>query len=270
LSENSIAIVGANGMLGATLTRLLLRQKQSVIAITRSHYDVFTDSFSMLTEQLTGASVVINCVAILDELCSKRTLQEYSKVNSAFPKTLASACSEKRIPFIHLSTDGVFSGNRGNYRETDIPNPNSIYATSKLQGESELGMNLRFSIIGESPIKKTGLLEWARSKTDGAIQGYTNHIWNGITALTLSQVLLHIVRDGLYQQGVFHIYSPTSFSKYEILKMINKIYGLNLLITPALSRDRINRTLSSNYALSKTLVTLTLDRQLEELRQFFI
>ena len=98
---------------------------------------------------------------------------------------IADVCSEKRSRFIHISTDCVFSGKRGQYIEDDICDAPDIHARTKAL-EPQGAMILRTSFIGEDINEDgVGLLQWILSHKDKIIHGYDNCMWNGVTCLQL-------------------------------------------------------------------------------------
>ena len=131
---------------------------------------------------------------------------------------------------IHVTTDCVFSGKDGNYDENSLHDETNDYGTSKSLGELCKATIIRTSIIGEETINKRSLLEWVRSNRGGEINGFTNHMWNGVTCLQLSKIIEKMIREKFYWEGVRHTFSPRSVSKYELVSLINEIYDLNIKV----------------------------------------
>ena len=100
-------------------------------------------------------------------------------------------------------------------------------------------------IIGEELYSKKSLLEWVISNKGSTIEGYTTHYWNGVTCLTLSNIISKIVNENLYWKGVKHIASPEMVSKFQLCEYINQIYDLNLKIVP-IEKEYKNLTLKSD------------------------
>ena len=146
---------------------------------------------------------------------------------------------------IHITTDCVFSGKDGNYDENSIPDEINDYGLSKSLGELCKGTIIRTSIIGEEANNKRSLLEWVVSNKGNTINGFTNHMWNGITCLQLAKIIDIIIRDDLYWNGVQHIFSPRSVSKYELVSMINDVYKLNITVISVDAELGTNKTISS-------------------------
>jgi len=93
-------------------------------------------------------------------------------------------------------------------------------------------------------------LEWLISQQNNNINGYSNHIWNGVSCLTLAEIIKDIIEKNLFWEGVRHIYSPSSVSKYDLCAFINEIYNLNLTIEKVNDKSNIDRSLKSNYSMN--------------------
>jgi dTDP-4-dehydrorhamnose reductase len=147
---------------------------------------------------------------------------------------------------IHITTDCVFSGKHGNYNENAIHDEINDYGMSKSLGELCKATIIRTSIIGEELMNKRSLLEWVKSNQGKEINGFTQHFWNGVTCLQLAEIIYKIIKDELYWEGVRHIFSPKSVSKYELINMINEVYNLNITVIPQ-ETQKIDKTLKTIY-----------------------
>jgi dTDP-4-dehydrorhamnose reductase len=244
MSKMTVAVLGANGMLGYALTYELEKYDNiRVLAITRTMFDVDIDPIERLVEQLRSEQVdyCINTIAILNP---GDDWKKAIRINSHFPQILSKVLYKLDIKHIHISTNGVFSGSKGMYSENDIPDATDIYGVTKFLGESPYAMVLRTSIIGLSPVKKSGLLEWVISQKNGTIDGYMNEMWNGITTTTLSHYVRYILLSELFSYGVYHIFSNKVLSKFYLLSMINEKFDLGLTIQKQTLRKR-NLTLTT-------------------------
>ena len=175
------------------------------------------------------------------------------------------------MKFIHITTDCVFSGLKGNYTEIDEHDETNNYGVSKSLGE--LGYNatiIRTSIIGEELKNKYSLLEWVKKHNHTTLNGYTNHYWNGLTCLQLAKVVDKMINDNIWWKGVRHIFSPTSVTKYKLVKMINNTYKLNNIVEPLETENTINKTLNSIYDNNSNFNIPELNLQIEELHKFVI
>ena len=99
-----------------------------------------------------------------------------------------------------------------------------------MRGKTKIGMALRTSIIGEENGQSRSLLEWAKSQDRKEVNGFTNYLWNGVTTVYLAEIIETILLKNLYQKGLFHIHSPNTVTKYELLQLFDLVYKLNLKI----------------------------------------
>ena len=275
--EKKVFILGGDGMLGRYMYKYLSKIYDTC-PLNRNDYDVLNDNFYNLKKILTPNSILINCIGIIpqkiDTLFCKAKRSEasntlfckakrseasndkfvndklYLKINCIFPNMLSLLCNELNIKFIHITTDCVFTGKKGNYTENDIHDETNIYGLSKSLGEPNNCTVIRTSIIGEELKGKKSLLEWVKSndckdsKDRKEINGYTDHYWNGVTCLQLAKITQRIIDKNLYWNGVKHFFSPTSVSKYELIELIILIYNLNIKVNKC-TNTYTNKTLNT-------------------------
>jgi dTDP-4-dehydrorhamnose reductase len=246
-----IIIFGSNGMLGRYVYSYLCKKNQNVIGLSRKDYDVNYLSFDSLTKfinskNIENDSVIINCIGIIPQT-KNENVKDYIKINSLFPVMLSMICKDRNWKFIHITTDCVFSGSIGKYEENSNPDETNIYGITKSLGELGWGTIIRTSIIGEEKNSNRSLVEWVRSNKNGNIQGYGNHFWNGVTCLQLSKIIHQIIIEGLYWNGIRHIFSPNSVSKFELVSWINDIYNLNIKINKVEINRKIDKTLDTIF-----------------------
>jgi dTDP-4-dehydrorhamnose reductase len=247
--EKKIFIFGCDGMLGRYMYKYLSKI-YDVYSIDRNNYDVLNDNFYNLKKILIPNSILINCIGIIPQNNDYNGVVNdrlYLKINCIFPNMLSILCNELNIKFIHITTDCVFSGKKGNYTENDTHDETNIYGMSKSLGEPNNCTVIRTSIIGEELKNKKSLLEWVKSNDSKAgkeIKGYTNHYWNGVTCLQLAKIINYIIDNNLYWNGIKHFFSPTSVSKYELIELIILIYKLNIKVNKCTS-TYTNKTLNT-------------------------
>jgi dTDP-4-dehydrorhamnose reductase len=254
----TIFIFGGSGMLGRYVVSVL-KMYYNVECINRDTFDILNDSWDKLNsllERLKPSDVLVNCAGIIPQKVDGKSSSAklYFRVNSIFPHKIQYLADKIGFRFIHITTDCIFDGMRysGDYSERDIKTENmetGIYGVSKALGEPRRACIIRTSIIGEELDHKKSLLEWVKSNAGGEIRGFGNHYWNGITCLTLANIIKIIINNKYYWRGVRHIYSPETISKYELCQIINDIYKLNIKIekinNPAIRI--INKSLKSLY-----------------------
>ena len=245
-----IYLFGSTGMLGNYLRLVLSKHGFELKCITRYDYDILINNFDKLeeiTNTLNDKDIVINCVGLIPQKTLSNEYKKFIKVNVLFPLKLEEFIKSRGAKLIHISTNCVFDGKKGNYTELDIPNDKSIYGVSKFMGEPKKSTIIRTSIIGHELFVKKSLLEWIISKKNGIINGYDNHYWNGITCLTLANIVKEIITKNNFWIGVRHIFSEDVISKYQLCCMINKIYNLNIDIIKYKTEYNGNKTLNTVY-----------------------
>ncbi len=246
----NLLILGATGMLGHKLIQGLF-QKFVVTGTVRgnksnlSSYPFFSgvhiidnisaDDLSTIQQVIenTNPDVIINCIGIVKQLPEAQDPVKSITINSLFPHQLAQLCQERKIRLIHYSTDCVFSGKTGNYQETDLPDPDDLYARSKLLGEvtGPGCLTLRTSLIGRELSGFHSLFEWLVRQEGKEIQGYTKAIFSGLTTIAHARILEKIITDHPELTGLYHV-AAAPISKYDLLKMIIERFNLNIRITP--------------------------------------
>ena len=251
-----ILVLGAGGMAGHMISDYLNHCGHTVTAYTREHLDI---EKSFLLPR--GFDFVINCIGVLLP-DSEKDMRRTVFINSYFPHYLSAFYHN--IPVIHISTDCVFDGGRGMYTEVEMPNERNIYGMSKGLGElnNSKDITLRMSIIGPE-IKeegRSGLFDWMLNKSPKHVTGYTNAKWNGITTLELAKVIEQFIEKPTVN-GIHHPISE-SVTKYELLKLINKVFGLEKIVSPGEGAKTIDKTLDCR---KKHFRISPLETQLEEL-----
>jgi dTDP-4-dehydrorhamnose reductase len=189
-------------------------------------------------------------------------------VNSIFPRRLAKLCEQYGVRMIHPTTDCVYKGTIGNYNENNEHDITDVYGRTKSLGEPENCMVIRTSIIGEEVGSKRSLVEWIKGNTNGEINGYLNHLWNGVTCLQFAKITKKIIDEDLFWIGTKHLHSNV-VNKYELSSMINKHYGLNININPVETETTVDRSLSTIYTGTLTKFDIPdLDTQIKEMAEY--
>jgi len=200
----------------------------------------------------TEPDIIINCLGAIKQKKIKNS--EIFKTNALFPKILSKLSKYLGFKLIHISTDCVFSGNKGNYVENDKADAKDIYGKSKFLGEV-IGQNcitIRTSIIGPELNSKDSLLEWFLSKRNSKVYGYKNTFFNGFTTLELSKIIYkYFVMSSInFNTGCLVHVSSKKISKYNLLRLINKTYNCKTIIIPEY-KTKIDRTLNNKFFKNK-------------------
>lgn len=164
--------------------------------------------------------VVVNCIGIVKQRPSAADPIENIEVNSLFPHQIARACASMNARLVHVSTDCVFSGARGNYSETDGADPVDLYGRTKLLGEPncEQCLTIRTSMVGLELDSRLGLVEWFLSQ-DRDVPGYRRAIWSGFTTAELARLIARLIHRHPDLHGNWHV-SSAPISKYELLSTL--------------------------------------------------
>ena len=170
----------------------------------------------------------------------------------------------KTTSSLYITTDCVFSGRGGNYHEDSLHDCLDDYGKSKSLGEPENCMVIRTSIIGEEIHKNASLIAWVKSMKGKEANGFKNHLWNGVTTNHYAEICQKIIDDSLYEVGLFHVHSNT-VDKYQLLKLINDRFGLNIKVNGVVTDVSVDRTLASKKPLVNKLNVKSIERQILEL-----
>lgn len=261
-----IIILGSNGMLGTYLRKYLCNEYE-ILALSRKEIDLSgseSDLLSYFDNIVNKGDIIINAAGVIKQ--REYNLKDMIMVNALLPHVLNNIKRYKECEVLHITTDCVFSGKTGEYIENSPHDCLDDYGKSKSLGENENNTNIRTSIIGEEMHNKKSLIEWVKSNRNNTINGYNNHLWNGVTCLELSMLIKKIISEKLFWTGTRHIYSPNTVSKYELLNMINDIYNLNINIVKVDS-EKCHRNISSIY---ESLISKDLYMQIKEQKNFNI
>jgi dTDP-4-dehydrorhamnose reductase len=201
-------------------------------------------AYSLVDE--TRPDVVINAVGIVKQRPDAKAAIPSIAVNSLWPHVLADACERRNARMIHVSTDCVFSGSRGCYVETDVPDAFDLYGRSKLLGEvtdRENTITLRTSIVGWQIGEPTGLVGWFAAHRDEPLKGFTKAVFSGLTTAALTAAMRDVVFSDPALCGLWHV-SAEPIDKFTLLTKLSAKMGWRADITP--SEDLvIDRSLDS-------------------------
>jgi dTDP-4-dehydrorhamnose reductase len=238
-----LLVLGGNGMLGSTLVRELGRVSEiDLYATVRDLASLPTSVRGMLGRQLhelqvlddvsrrhlletVRPDVVVNAVGVVKQAPEVADHVATVRINSLLPHQLAQDCNEVGARLVHVSTDCVFSGRRGLYRESDLPDPVDFYGRSKLVGEvGAPHLTVRTSIIGPELTRNSSLLGWFLAQDGKVVRGFDRAIYSGVTTVEFARFLRDVVLKTPALSGLFQLAS-TPISKYDLLHLVAKAYG---------------------------------------------
>lgn len=191
--------------------------------------------------------VVINCAGLLNDNAA-RNLAEAIHVNALFPHVLQDLSRRFGYRLLHISTDCVFSGQKGGYAEADETDGTSVYSRTKSLGEvmDDDNLTIRTSIIGpEQRPNGSGLFEWLMRQT-GEVPGYRQVMWNGVTTLELARAIEWVLPRRIH--GLIHLTAPAAVSKYQLLALIRDIFHRDDICLVPADEPKSDRTLVNTRA----------------------
>jgi dTDP-4-dehydrorhamnose reductase len=253
-----IIILGSSGLIGSTLYKYLSQKKN--IHVTGTYcsnkpsfknllkYNFFEHDLSFLKNY----DLIINCIGITKHNFNISNTSLVYNINIKLPLQLDDSVKTRRFKVIHISSDCIFSGSKGNYKENDTDYASDIYGQTKRISEIIMKNSLiiRTSTIGHEFFYKNGLLEWFLSNKKEC-KGFNNAYFNGLTTLELSKIIYkYFIQKSFYPKSIINIGS-NEISKYDLLCKIAQIYNLKIDI----KRDfdfKINRTLNINKFIKLT------------------
>lgn len=251
MSKKKILILGATGMLGHTLLHYFSARHDYAVSATARHREglerwfapelmaairigVDAGAFPSVARALEELrpDVVINCVGVIKQLAGAKDPVQCIAINALFPHRLARECEKYGAHLIHISTDCVFSGKKGMYREDDFPDCDDLYGRTKLLGEVDYphAVTLRTSIIGHELHSSVSLIDWFLAQS-GKVRGFTNAIYSGFPTVEMALIIAEHVIPRPDLCGLYHV-SSAPISKYDLLKLVANEYSKEIEIEP--------------------------------------
>lgn len=251
MKKKKILLLGATGMAGhmayyylqATgkyeITNVVFKNKLTEDSLVLDITD------KLATEKLVAEvkpDIILNCIGVLIK-GSQLYPDNAIYINAYFPHLLERLAVEVNAKLIHISTDCVFSGMKGNYTETDLRDADDTYGKSKGLGEviNARDLTIRTSIIGPE-LKKNGegLFHWFMNQS-GVINGYLEAYWGGVTTLELAKAI-HVAIDQNVT-GLVHLTNGEKISKYNLLKHFKEIWNKSDVIVNAYYGKNVDKSL---------------------------
>jgi dTDP-4-dehydrorhamnose reductase len=244
-----ILILGGSGMLGHRLWMELSRVHEAWTTIRtpaskmpdlpgmdpshiREHVDALDFDNVIRAFASIQPELVINCIGLVKQHSLSRDPLSVIELNARLPHRLSLVCRTAGIRLIHISTDCVFSGKKGNYTEDSVSDAEDLYGRSKYLGEVSYShtLTLRTSIIGRELHTRYGLTEWFLSQRQ-SVKGYKQAIFSGFTNQAIAKIFLDYIIPRPDLSGVWQVASQP-IAKYNVLKLMNEAYGLGVEIQP--------------------------------------
>ncbi|MDT4898873.1 MAG: dTDP-4-dehydrorhamnose reductase [Acidobacteriota bacterium] len=245
-----VLILGGSGMLGHKLyqvcaerfdTYSTFRQSENSYAKfelfdpSRVIGNVAADDVASVATALAKVqpSVVVNCIGVVKQDAAAKDPLTSISINALFPHRLAQVCHAANTRLVHLSTDCVFSGRKGNYTEDDLSDAEDLYGKTKYLGEvgGTNCLTLRTSMIGRELHGSHGLLEWFLNQQGKTVRGFRRAVFSGFTTRALAETIAWIIADHPSLEGVLHL-AAEPISKFDLLTLVKEAAGLNVQIEP--------------------------------------
>lgn len=276
-------VTGASGLLGLNFCLAVDGKKHKVTGVDNRN-PLKWINFKMLQANLTKPGsvqriieevkpdVILHCAANANVDDCESHPDEAEAVNSVLPGEIAEIASKQKIKMIHISTDAVFDGEAGNYSESDLPNPLSVYALTKLRGENAVlaanphALVMRVNFYGWSITGKRSLAEFfAYNLADKKqLKGFTDIFFCPMMVLDLVDTLVEATDKGL--NGLFHCVGPEAMSKFDFGQAVARQFEFDPeLISPASILDGgLTAARSPNLTLSTAKLSSALGHPLPE------
>ena len=245
-------VTGANGFLGANMGAFLAGRAHRIGAVRAPRGgDGLFDAYvaADLTDPTTLAAVieetrpdvVVHSAAMASHEACETDPDAARLVNTTAPEALARAAARAGSRFVLISTDAVFDGSRGHYREDDTPNPTSVYGRTKVEAEQAVlvatdALVVRTNFFGWSPTGRRSILEFFVNSLSTGQQA------RGFTDFTTSSAYVQVLAEALWDlvavdaSGSVHVTSPDAMTKYAFGVAVAEEFGLDAdLITPTRS-----------------------------------
>lgn len=259
-----VLVIGASGMIGSTVLRVLSERKDWEVfgSVRDARVSRFfsaaigerliagvdveqPDSLVNVLDQVRP-DVVVNCAGLTKHKPEAEDPLVAIPINTLMPHRLAGLCKLVGARLIHVSTDCVFAGEKGNYTEDDFADARDVYGKSKVLGEVVYphAITLRTSTIGHELQSTYGLLDWFLSQ-QGRCKGYTRAIFSGLPTVVFAQVVRDVVIPHKELYGLYHV-AAKPINKFDLLELIAEVYGKNIDIV-ADDKLVIDRSLDAKH-----------------------
>lgn len=246
-----ILVLGITGMLGSTVFKALCEIKQFQVwgsqrggnphprltnfslAGILTGLDVLDQDSLVAAFNSVKPDVVINCVGLIKQLDQANNPLVVLPINAMLPHRLLQLCNLAGARLVHISTDCVFNGKKGNYLESDPSDAEDLYGRSKYIGElhhSPNAITLRTSIIGHELGTSFALLEWFLAQ-QGSVKGFSRAVFSGVPTCELARIIIEHVLPKPQLHGLYHV-AAQPISKLNLLQLVAREYGVQTTINP--------------------------------------
>jgi dTDP-4-dehydrorhamnose reductase len=276
MSAPRLLILGASGMLGRSVAAVMAHRTGRELHLVVGHgqaprvANATTHRLDLRNLGATSAfldelrpDLVVNCAGIVKSICNDG--YQAALINTLLPHLVVEAIRPWGGRLLHLSTDCVFSGNRGGYTEFDLPDPVDLYGRTKLAGEvtEPPHLTVRTSFIGLESGDAKGLLGWFLGQK-GTVRGFRKAIWSGLTTDALAEILSSLAerRD---VSGLLHI-AGEPIDKFQLLRLAAEVFEKTDVHIEPLDEPRCDRSLQSERLVVLGILVPPIRNMLEDLK----
>jgi dTDP-4-dehydrorhamnose reductase len=243
-----VLVLGASGMLGHTVLQAFshrfeaygtVRAREArVRSVAPDARDIFegvsADDFDGMRRVVTTVrpDAIVNCIGLVKQLDEAKDAVGSIIVNSVLPHRLAALATANEARLVHVSTDCVFSGDRGAYVESDTPDATDLYGRSKLLGEVDApALTIRTSLVGRELHGGHGLVEWFLGRRHETVRGFRRAVFSGWTTIALARALGDVIEDQPTLSGLWHV-AATPITKFDFLTLVRDAFDVDVAIDP--------------------------------------
>ncbi len=259
---NKILVLGKDGMLGTMVSKYFTSLNEYEVYLTSRRddftvfndnvrkFDVSKDSLEILINEI-NPEFLINCIGIIKPEINednKESIEKAININTYFPLEISQLSKNMNFKYIQIGTDCVFSGEVGDYLEDASQDANDIYGKTKIGGETEHADKyiLRGSIVGPESGDGKSLLNWFLSQNSNKVNGFSDHMWNGITTLNFAKIVDGMIKNNNFNIHTQHVVPKDEVSKYDLLIYFKKYFDVDVIIEKSNSSNSVNRSLKTN------------------------
>jgi dTDP-4-dehydrorhamnose reductase len=256
----TVWITGANGLIGGCLVQSAPKDFGRVRALTRADFDLLDFAKIEAEFKKDRPHLVIHCAALTVVADVQKKPEFARRVNTDATRFLAKLSTE--IPFVFFSTDIVFDGRKGNYIETDQPNPLHVYGETKVAAEEVVLKNPRHLVVrtslnaGASQSGNRAFNEQLRrsfQQAGGEMTLFRDEFRCPIAAAETARAVWELTQKNC--SGIYHVAGSEKLSRLEIGKLLVARWPeIKAVIKTGSARDFAGppRALDTSLDVSKT------------------
>ena len=270
-----ILVTGASGLLGLNLS-LRMIETHTIVGVDRNRlvgtpFEIVkadlleAGACSRLLDEV-GPDAIIHTAAIANIEACEANPEGARLLNGEFPGQLAELCANRGVRLIHISTDAVFDGTKDSpYKEDDHPNPLSIYAQTKLNGEKAV-----LSVNADAIVARVNFFGWSLNGKRSLSEFFFNHLrvgkpCNGFTDVWFCTMFVDDLADTLVRMlekdlsGLYHVVGSEALTKYNFGVRIARQFGFDEKLIRPISVEESGLTAKRSRRLRLSVHKLSTD-----------